>query len=78
MTWKQKETGIRMSSIPKILILSFVGEFPETATQLHQQLKEEVEPAATLEEVTTNLTELANDNFIMSAEKADGTTLFWR
>lgn len=67
-----------MSNLPKILTLSFVGDRPESAAELHRQIQEEIEPNATLDTVQAQLTELVNDNFIHSAEKPDGTTLYWR
>ena len=67
-----------MSNLAKILTLSFVGSAPETATELHEQIQAEIEPSATLEEVATQLTELAGDNFIQSAARADGTEIYWR
>lgn len=62
----------------KILTLSFVGDYPESAAELHKQIQEEIEPNATLDTIQGQLTELANDNFIHTAEKPDGTTLYWR
>lgn len=67
-----------MSSLPKILTLSFTGDHPESAAELHKQIQEELEPNATLEEVQGHLTELADEHFIHTAEKPDGTTLYWR
>lgn len=70
-----------MSKVAKILVLSFVGETPETAVEIHKQIQEECEPSATLEDVRISLLELANDDFIMSAQKPDGTDLtdiYWR
>ena len=67
-----------MSRPAKILTLSFVGSVPETAVELHKQIREEIEPSAELQEIETQLTELATENFIMSAEKADGTPIYWR
>ena len=70
-----------MSKVAKILVLSFVGEIPETAVEIHKQIQEECEPSAVLEDVRRSLLELAYDNFIMSAEKPDGTDLtniYWR
>lgn len=66
-----------MSNLPKILTLSFVGEMPESAAELHQQIQEEIEPAATLETVQQQLTELAEGHFIFTAEKPNGT-VYWR
>ena len=67
-----------MKSLPKILTLSFVGDFPETAAELHKQIKEELEPDTTLDTVQEHLTELADRHFIYTAEKSDGTTIYWR
>ena len=67
-----------MSQLAKILTLSFVGALPETAAELHKQIQEEIESSATLQEVQKHLSELATDNFILSADKPDGTTLYWR
>ena len=67
-----------MSNLAKILTLSFVGSVPETAAELHKQIQDELEPDATLEVVQFQLTELAGDNFIQSAEKSDGTSIYWR
>ena len=67
-----------MNSLPKILTLSFVGGLPETAAELHKQIQEEIEPAATLETVQQQLMELADDHFIFTAEKSDGTAIYWR
>ena len=67
-----------MSKPAKILTLSFVGSSPETAVELHRQIREEIEPSTELQEIETQLTELATDNFIQSAEKPDGTMTYWR
>ena len=67
-----------MSKPAKILTLSFVGSRPETAVELHKQIRAEIEPSAKLMEIETQLTQLATDNFIQSAEKTDGTPIFWR
>ena len=67
-----------MAEVAKILILSFVGDYPETAPELHKQIQEEMEPSCTLEHVEQNLTELAKDSFIYTAERPDGTAIFWR
>ena len=67
-----------MNTLPKILTLSFVGAIPETAAELHKQLQAEVEPNATLAEVQAHLTELADRHFIYTAEKPDGSTIYWR
>ena len=62
----------------KILTLSFVGDMPESAAELHKQIQEEIEPDATLETVQQQLTELADSHFIFTAEKPNGTTIYWR
>ena len=67
-----------MNNVPKILTLSFVGNMPESAAELHKQIQEEIEPDATLETVRQQLTELADSNFIFTAEKPNGTTIYWR
>ena len=67
-----------MSNLPKILTLSFVGEMPESAAELHKQIQEEIEPAATLETIQQQLRELAEGHFIYTAEKPNGTTIYWR
>ena len=67
-----------MSKLAKILVLSFVGDYPETAAELHKEIKEECEPTAKLITVRNHLTELANDHFIQVAERADGTAIYWR
>ena len=67
-----------MSKLAKILTLSFVGSVPETAVELHKQIREEIEPSAELQEVSTQLADLATDNFIQSAERQDGTPIYWR
>ena len=67
-----------MSNLAKILTLNFVSSAPETATELHKQIQSEIEPDATLEVVQTQLTELAAENFILSAARADGTEIYWR
>ena len=67
-----------MSHLAKILVLSFVGNYPETANELHKQIHEELEASATLDEVQGHLTTLVADHFITSAEKSDGTTIYWR
>ena len=67
-----------MSKPVKILTLSFVGSRPETAVELHNQIREEIEPSAELVDIEAQLTELANDNFIQSAEQPDGTMTYWR
>ena len=67
-----------MSKYAKILTLSFVGSYPESAAELHKQIKEECEPTANLETVQNHLTELANAHFIFSTEKPDGTSIYWR
>lgn len=58
-----------MSRPAKILTLSVVGSVPETAVELHKQIREEIEPSAELQDIETQLTELATENFIQSAEK---------
>ena len=66
-------------AIPKILTLSFTGGIPETAAELHQQIQNEIEPSTTLEEIQTQLNDLATEGFIQSAErKDDGATVYWR
>lgn len=67
-----------MAKLAKILILSFVGSQPESAAELHKQIQSECEPSATFEDVQKSLAELADDNFIMSAQKDDGTDIYWR
>ena len=67
-----------MRQLDRILVLSFVGARPETATELHKQLQEEIEKDTTLEEVTEHLTALASDHFIASATRDDGTPTYWR
>lgn len=67
-----------MSQLAKILVLSFVGSFPETAAELHKQLQEEVESSASFAQVEQHLTALASDNFILSATRDDGTPIYWR
>ena len=67
-----------MNSLPKILTLSFVGDYPESAAELHKQIREELEPDATLDTVQGHLAELASDNFILTAYKPDGTAIYWR
>lgn len=67
-----------MSKLAKILTLSFVGDYPETAAELHKQIKEECEPTAQLITVRNHLTELAKDSFIHTAERQDGTAIYWR
>lgn len=67
-----------MNSLPKILTLSFVGDFPESAADLHKQIQEELEPDATLDTVQGHLAELADKYFIHTAEKPDGTAIYWR
>ena len=67
-----------MSSLSKIRTLSFTGEHAESAAELHKQIQEELEPNATLEEVQEHLTELADAHFIHTAEKPDGTHVYWR
>ena len=67
-----------MNNLPKILTLSFVGDIPESAAELHKQIQEELEPAATLETVAQQLTELADAHLIFTAEKSNGMTIYWR
>ena len=67
-----------MNNLPKILTLSFVGGTPETAAELHKQIQAELEPAAALETVAQQLRELADAHLIFTAEKSNGTTLYWR
>ena len=62
--------------LAKKLVLSFVGSYPESAAELHKQIKEECKPTADLETVQNHLTELASDHFILSAEKPDGTAIY--
>ena len=66
-----------MNNVPKILILSFVGDMPESAAELHKQIQEELEPAAALATVTEQLEELADELHIFVAEKPTGT-VYWR
>lgn len=70
----------RRYSLPLLCfrVLSFVGEYPETAVELHKQLQEQIEASTTLDDVRGHLSELANDNFILTAEKSDGMALYWR
>ena len=75
---KKKEEASQVSHLAKILVLSFVGDYPETATELHKQIHEGLEASATLDEVQGHLTALVADHFIASAEKPDGTTIYWR
>ena len=67
-----------MSKPAKILTLSFVGGYPETPEDLHKQIKEELEPAATLEVVAEQLAELASEGHIHVAMPPDGRKLYWR
>lgn len=62
----------------KILVLSFVGDYPEAAAELHRQIQEELQPDATLQEVQRHLAELASDNFILTAKNPEGTDIYWR
>ena len=65
-------------SIHKLLIFSFTRNFPETASDLHQQIKDALDAAATFEDVVAKLNELATDGHIQSVAKKDGTPLYWR
>ena len=67
-----------MNNLPKILTLSFVGAIPASAAELHQQIQEELEPAAALETVAQQLRELADAHLIFTAEKSNGTAIYWR
>lgn len=53
-----------MSKPAKILTLSFVGGYPETPESLYKQIKDEIEPSATLEVVAQQLAELAAEGHI--------------
>ena len=67
-----------MSQLARILVLSFVGHQPETAAELHKQLREEIDSAASIESVQAHLAALASDHFIHSATRDDGTATYWR
>ena len=67
-----------MGRIEKILVLSFVGSVPETAAELHQQLKSELEPDACFEDVEQKLNKLSAAYHIHSAQKPDGSVVYWR
>ena len=47
-----------MNKIAKILVMSFVGEIPESAAELYRQIQRDLEPTATLEDVEGKLVEL--------------------
>ena len=71
-------TEFIMSKPAKILTLSFVGGYPETPEDLYKQIKEEIEPSATLETIQAQLAELAEEGHILVAMPPDGRTLYWR
>ena len=66
-----------MNNLPKILTLSFVGAIPASAVELHKQIQEELEPAAALETVAQQLTELADAHLIVILTTAKVSVCFF-